>query len=236
MAHAAAMLALLVGTVLPRPVVAQECRGSKQLYAGKCRYPEEIQRLREQYARAKAEVDQRARDQAACEAARQADKKTAWQVYLAGHPNGICREEAERRANAPEDIYEGAPAPPPTEPKPCKPAPLPPPPPVNEEGEEDGEMLRVGIGVGMAGAVIGLGFGVPAFVLAFEDDVNADTAGILGVLSASGAAIAGAGVAVGLASLAGSEDAATADATDTDTAVVLRLTVGPGSLGLTGQF
>ncbi|MBI4705630.1 MAG: hypothetical protein HY744_31440 [Deltaproteobacteria bacterium] len=118
------------------------CRGTKQWYAGKCRYPDDIAKMKAEDAgrrggeqRRKAEAEAAARRQAEqarlrdiddCGQARQAGTVQAWRAYLAKWPDGFCRKEAERRAAELETSSAEQPAPmPAVEPPTPKPAPKP---------------------------------------------------------------------------------------------------------------
>ncbi|MBI4706069.1 MAG: hypothetical protein HY744_33665 [Deltaproteobacteria bacterium] len=110
-----AALAIAAAAILAAPATEADprCRGTKQWYAGKCRYPDDIAKMKAEEAgrrageqRHKAEADAAARRQAEqarlrdiddCGQARQADTVDAWKAYLAQQPNGFCRKEAERR-------------------------------------------------------------------------------------------------------------------------------------------
>jgi hypothetical protein len=86
----------------------QRCKGTKQFYAGKCRYPDEITRLRDEEkkrreaaeaAKEQAEqqrlAEERARaDEQACTEARTSGSRDGWSAYLQQHGDGGCAAEA----------------------------------------------------------------------------------------------------------------------------------------------
>ena len=87
-----------LGLTLSAPATAQQqCRGEKEWYGGKCRYPDEIARMKAAQARIRARARQRAQDKAACDKAKKADTVAAWTEYLDSYPKGQCKEQAERR-------------------------------------------------------------------------------------------------------------------------------------------
>ncbi|MBI4701601.1 MAG: hypothetical protein HY744_10665 [Deltaproteobacteria bacterium] len=136
------LAAVLVATAAASsalPVQAQEqqqCRGTKKWYAGKCRYPGDINRIKAQEAREarrlaekqRQEAQQaRARERADCEQATKEDTPQAWKKYLAEHVKGSCREQAERRIGEleAEKEHEAEQTPPPEPPLEPKPPPTP---------------------------------------------------------------------------------------------------------------
>lgn len=145
---AGALIALLLISWASTAVAQKECRGTKKWYAGKCRYPKDIEALKKQQAANKAAEQKRreeearrraaeekrrkeeaaAKDRAACDAARSADTVDAWKKYLKEHSGGSCLDEAISRITE----LSGAPPPPP-DPQPVEPQPEPdpvaPPPP-----------------------------------------------------------------------------------------------------------
>ncbi|MBI4699608.1 MAG: hypothetical protein HY744_00335 [Deltaproteobacteria bacterium] len=136
----AAAFALAASTAGAQP---QRCRGSQDWYAGACRYPEDIAKMKaeEQKRRAEAErqrteeqarrrAQERQRDLDDCERAKAADSLDGWNGYLAAHPSGACSEQARARVAELQAAaaYEEAPAPPPP-PAPEPPAPVAPRPP-----------------------------------------------------------------------------------------------------------
>ncbi|MBI4704116.1 MAG: hypothetical protein HY744_23655 [Deltaproteobacteria bacterium] len=117
--------AAAASSALPAQAQEQQCRGTKQWYAGKCRYPGDINRIKAQEAREAARLAERqrqeaeqarARDVADCEQATKEDTPEAWKRYLAEHANGSCRQQAERRIREIEAAKQDEPAPPPPEP------------------------------------------------------------------------------------------------------------------------
>ena len=136
---------------------AKRCKGGKQLYQGKCLYPDEIARLKADAekkrqtdeARRKAEKDkkaaqeQAAKDDVACAEARRADTLESWQQYVADFPDGHCKQEAADRMTAL--------APKPEQPPPPPPQPPPPPPAENEGWLGQSPLVWIGFGVGAAG-------------------------------------------------------------------------------------
>jgi hypothetical protein len=164
-AWAGLAVAGLAAFALATPLHAEEgkrCKGGKQLFQGRCLYPDEIARLKAESekkrqadeARRKAEKDKRlaqeqaARDDLACTEARQTTNADRWKQYLADFPDGRCAGEAHGRIAA-------------LAPRPAEPAPLPPPPPAlppepKAEQEDDSwlgpsPLVWIGFGVGAAG-------------------------------------------------------------------------------------
>lgn len=146
---AAATVGLLL---LSGDVGAEEkrCKGTKQFYSGKCRYPDEIARMQAEdqrrrdaateamekaaeQQRQKEEEERRAQDAKACVAARKAGSIEAWRGYLSEHPEGMCEAEALSTIKRLED------EPPEPEPEPLEPEPGP---------EPDGEPEPAAAGEG----------------------------------------------------------------------------------------
>jgi hypothetical protein len=141
--------AAVVAVVLLSPAAANaqvsKCTGTKQWYAGKCRYPDDIAKMKteeeaqrraaeqrraeEQRRKAEAEAERKAEeeagkraeaeeaDAAACKRARRDDTVDSWQSYLDNFPNGKCREEATDRIDALKHKPEPPPEPEPEQPK-----------------------------------------------------------------------------------------------------------------------
>jgi hypothetical protein len=92
----------------------QRCKGTKQFYAGKCRYPDEIGRLRDEerkrreaaeQAKQKAEQDKLRQERAdadkkACAEAEADGSKQAWEKYLQAYGDGLCGEKARSAISA----------------------------------------------------------------------------------------------------------------------------------------
>ncbi|MBW2456164.1 MAG: hypothetical protein JRI68_16715 [Deltaproteobacteria bacterium] len=168
------LLTLGVVSLAAGGATAQErCKGTKQFYAGKCRYPDEVNRLKAaaaaqrqaQAERLAKEEEQKQRelqaqrDAGACDMARSTDTREGWEAYLKAHPEGPCVGEANERLAAlpetpPPPPPEEAPPPPPTTPPP---APKPPTtPPDGPAGVDDGglsPLTIIGLAVGGAGVV-----------------------------------------------------------------------------------
>jgi hypothetical protein len=127
---AVAMLALVASLAQAQPAT---CTGTKRWYAGKCRYPRDIQQLQAAEARRKAAEEERRKaeeeerlrqeqaereaalqkeDRAACEVARGEDTEAAWNEYLSERPDGECGDEAKTRLAAIAEAAEAAQAPP----------------------------------------------------------------------------------------------------------------------------
>jgi hypothetical protein len=129
-----------------------KCSGTKQWYAGKCRYPDDIAKLKtEQEAQRRAAEQRRAEEQwrkeeaeakrqaeeaeararaeaekadtAACKNARRDDTADSWRGYIENFPTGKCREDATDRIEA----LKSKPQPPAPQPEEPEPKPKPPP-------------------------------------------------------------------------------------------------------------
>ncbi len=152
-----------------------KCRGTKVLYAGVCRYPDEVRRLkalaakRAEQQRHKAAEEQRKakelqeKDRAACESARKSDALGSWAKYLAEHPMGSCHSEAAKRISELNNARVVAPTPvgvpSSSEPKPTEPI-VPPSTPADEPDESEpsaglSPLVYVGFGVGGAALLVG---------------------------------------------------------------------------------
>ena len=172
---------------------AQDCRGTKQWYAGKCRYPKEIEKLKkEAAARAAAErkrrqeaeqkrkeEEARKADKAACELARTADTVQGWKTYLKSHSGGMCLDEAIKRitelsGKPPDPVPEPTPDPNPVDPDPVPepnptqpdptPGPVPPPPPKGDSGGGVSPLVPIGFSIGGAALLVGSIIGAIAAV------------------------------------------------------------------------
>ena len=157
----------LLAMALSFPAQAQEgkrCKGGKELYQGRCLYPDEIARAKAEAekkrqadeARHKAEKEKRlaqeqaAKDDMACAAARRADTLDSWQHYLGDFPDGRCKPEADGRIAAlapPKPVQ-------PTSPASASPSPAPPP----VEDKSTGwlgqsPLVWIGFGIGAAGFI-----------------------------------------------------------------------------------
>jgi hypothetical protein len=147
------------------PALAQEpkrCKGGKELYQGRCLYPDEIARAKADAekkrqadeARHKAEKEKRlaqeraAKDDAACAAAHRTDTLASWKQYLSDFPDGRCKPEADGRVAALEPPAKPVePPPPPTMPDSA-------PPPVEDKSTGwlgQSPLVWIGFGVGAAG-------------------------------------------------------------------------------------
>ena len=240
---------------------AQECRGTKQPYQGKCRYPDEIKKLKAEEARQAEErrkEQQRQQDQAACKTARAAGTIVAWADYLASHPAGACRQEAARRID---ELKAGAtpakPEPPPSttaKPQPAtapdaKPPPSgsdPRPPTQPDTGEQSGlsPVAIVGFAVAGAGVLVGTITGIVHLTetSALEDECpnsvcppdrqeDIDDTATIGHVSTVSFIVAGAGAAMGIIA------AVLSDSGEPEqSGSIVRPLVGPGFLGLEGRF
>ncbi len=109
------VLVLCAGTLVAAPARADDthrCKGTKQWYAGKCMYPDEIEALKqhaepppppgpvhptEDELRAAQQALTEAGDKSACGLAFRLETSDAWTVYLQQHPNGICADTARQR-------------------------------------------------------------------------------------------------------------------------------------------
>jgi hypothetical protein len=128
-------IAVVLAMLAPSAGGAQEqCVGTKQWYQGKCRYPDDIERMKQDAARKRdtpapppkadppaddtelrKEEAQRAAEAGACRMARAIDTRAGWKSYLAEFPDGACRDEAEARvAKLAEEPPPAPPAPPAT--------------------------------------------------------------------------------------------------------------------------
>ncbi len=170
-----------VCTVTSTAVAQQKCRGTKQWYAGKCRYPKDIQALKKQAAAKKAEEQRQQEearrraaeekrkqaeakkqaDQSACELARVANTVAGWKTYLKNHADGACLDEAIKRIT---ELSGKPPEPPPAQPDPVEPQPIEPAPvpdPVQPQPKSDGggssisPLVWIGFGVGGLGLLVG---------------------------------------------------------------------------------
>lgn len=224
------------------------CKGNKELFQGRCLYPEEIRQLKQQQeaqrraaldkqrqeeearqkeaqeqARRQAEQQQRAKaDTDACARAREADTVEAWNVYLAAHPEGTCLAEGKARVAR-------------LDREPEAPAPLPPP----EEGGVS-PLVWVGFGVGGAGLVtFAVAGGIALSRKSALDDACGggdlcpssqrdahDDALVAAHVATVGAVVAGAGAALGVVGLLLSGGG------EAEVSAVL----GPTTLGLRGRF
>ncbi len=173
-----------LGLTLSDPATAQQqCRGEKEWYAGKCRYPDEITRMKAAQARIRARAKKRAQDAAACDKAKKTDTAAAWTEYLDAYPKGQCKEQAERRKRELEAKPAPVPVPtapptavptaiptavptaiptvvPPTEPTTTSTPSLPPPPPEPPEQpteQDQGIPTLSWVGFGVAGAALAVG-------------------------------------------------------------------------------
>lgn len=164
----------------------EQCRGTKQWYAGKCRYPKDIEELKKKAAAQKAEearrqeearrkaaeeakkqADEKKRaDEAACELARVANTVAGWRTYLKEHSGGVCLDEAIKRITELSGTPPPTPEPQPTDPPPPAPEPVAPPPtpvpepvrPPPDRGEESsGVSPLVWVGFSVAGVGLVLG-------------------------------------------------------------------------------
>ncbi len=186
-ARVAVVLAFVLSLLgMARSASAQQaCRGTKTLYAGKCRYAKEIAELkkraqsqrvaekrrqeedarRRKDAEAKELAEAQEADEAACLLARSANTVSGWKTYLKSRSNGACLDEAIKRITE----LSGAPAPKPspdtTEPGAAKESPTaalapdsPAPdsqPPKSAESATVSPLVWVGFGIGAVGLVLG---------------------------------------------------------------------------------
>lgn len=260
-----ACAALVVGALgsgsSPAGAEEQRCKGTKQLYAGKCLYPDEIARLQEQErqrraaaeaARHKAEAERAERakkeaDVVACDQAKKADGAADWQKYLAEHPDGSCVEQARARLTAIEAASQPAAAPTASASATDEAAP-----PEAEEGSSEiSPLVWVGVALAGAGAIT---WGVAGGLLVGKsseletscpdqrcpDDrqEDLDSAKLTAHVSTVGVVVTGVGVAIGVVGLLWplfeSGDEPAMDAT-TET-VSAEPWLGPGFAGVQGKF
>jgi hypothetical protein len=185
-----ARVALALALALPLLIIAgnadaqKQCRGTKQWYAGKCRYPKDIEALKKKAAAKRAAEERRRQeeerrkaeeakkkqqakqqDQADCEAARSEDTVAGWKKYLKTHGNGVCLDEAVNRITELSGQPPPTPEPPPVEPVEPVPDPVAPPPdpvapsppslPPDEGSSSISPLVWVGFGIGAFGLVLG---------------------------------------------------------------------------------
>jgi hypothetical protein len=118
-AVAAAVLATLSCPSPGHAQPAKRCKGTKRWYAGQCRYPDEIEQLKQasgttpapspapaprpkpEQPKPQPEAPKRNEgDAAACGLARRVDTLDAWKVYREQFPRGDCATEADKRVQA----------------------------------------------------------------------------------------------------------------------------------------
>ncbi len=251
------LLAVVALSIAGGEAAAQErCKGTKQYYAGKCRYPDEVRKLQaEDAARRRAaaarrrqaeEAKQREllgqRDAGACDMARSTDTRAAWEAYLKAHPEGGCAAQANER------LAVLAEPPSPTTPPTTDPGPPTPPPDGAATGSGDAgisPLAIVGFAVGGAGlvtwAVAGgislsrssaLGDQCPDDKCPPEHQGELDDALLAAHVTTVGAVVTGVGAAlsvIGLLTSGSSDGEASAGAT-------IEPTVGWSALGVRGSF
>lgn len=240
----------------------RRCKGTKVWYAGDCRYPDEVERLKAQQAQQQqAEQQQREADVNACRQARGADTAEAWRNYLDAYPAGSCREEALQRVETLESRPPPEPEPKPRPPEPARAAPAPaqPPPPPPPDGADQAGIspwVWVGFGVGAAGW---LTWGITGAVsLSMSSDIkddcsndvcppdreeDIDTAKVLAHVATAGFVVGAVGTTVGVIALVatmGSKDDARAHDRTAGRSRTHRLRItpqlGPGYVGVSGSF
>jgi hypothetical protein len=240
------------------PADAQECRGTKQLYQGQCRYPDEIAQLKAEQARkaADAKRQQEEAGRRAEEEKRKADEEAKRKAEEEQRRAEEQKRLQEQQATQPPPIEPTA-APPPTAPAgPVAPSPAMPSPPAPSaptapvEAPDDGEgpgispLVWVGFGVAGAGVIVGAITGGISMSQAsgLKDecpndicsaDRKSDIATMLAIGHAATASlvIAGVGAIVGVVGLVipGGDDQPAETAR-------LRAVVGPGTIGVMGAF
>jgi formylglycine-generating enzyme required for sulfatase activity len=82
---------------LSKAEAQQECKGTKRWYKGKCRYPDDIAKLKKAEKEASKKEPTDPVDKAACKKAREKGTKEAWEAYLALFPDGVCSGEARKK-------------------------------------------------------------------------------------------------------------------------------------------
>jgi hypothetical protein len=137
---------------------AKRCKGGKELYQGRCLYPDEVQKLKVDAERKRAadaerkkaeqerkEAGERAQhDAQACSKAREADTATGWEEYSKAFPDGSCDKEATARIAALKAQQAPPPPPPPPPPAPTEPP---------EPGPGVSPLVWIGFGVAAAGFI-----------------------------------------------------------------------------------
>jgi hypothetical protein len=259
----AAVLALVMMSAGGVQAGEKRCKGTKQFYAGKCRYPDEVAQLRaeaqkqaqqsqqEQAARARAEEEARRReerrvaDAKACVTARKQESREAWQGYLDAFPEGLCVEEANKAMALVDTRPEPEPEP---EPQPE------PEPDANADGQGlwlgQSPLVWIGFGVAAAGAITwGVAGGIsmarasdleetcPNNRCAPENEGDLDAANTAAHVTTVGVVLTVVGTAVGVTGLLLpllSDDPGEAEVEVAS--LRLRPVVTLGSVGLAGAF
>ena len=241
---AALVVASLVATV-QTGFTAPRCKGSKLWYAGDCRYPEQIQRMKAAAAAHKKRLAEQRQDKADCEQAQQDDTLAGWKKYLEQHSAGACAERARTRVSELEAIAAaptamgtgtGAPAPPPPDEKPV----------------DDGAARRIGayvaFGIGGVGLLIGAITGglslskvstldeqCPDRVCTTDDQCEIDTTLTLAHVSTAGFVIGGVGAVTGLVLLLTAGSGSSTEPVE-EQGVTVRPMLGPAMVGVSGRF
>ncbi len=227
----------------PNPAHADgpnRCKGAKVFHAGKCRYPDEVERLK---AQQKAAAARRIRDRKRCQAAEQAGSLPEWRDYLRAHPNGVCRKQAQEqieRLEADQVVSPPTPVPEPSSSAVAAPA--------DAELTAAGPspLVYVGFGIGGAGLLTWIVTGSIAWSQSTSlEEVCSDTlcpkdrqgdldgATTLAHVATVGLAVGAAGSVLGLvALLALGEDSSE----PVGTARPLRPLIGDGLIGVRGSF